>query len=223
MAQPIVPASKIHQRIEETMRLRGLKARRWSLLATDDKPDTVRNILREKSREPRIGTLEKLALAANVSLDWLRGIAESPEPPRAEPRLAPSVALIGYVGAGEQIYPIDLAEAQENERVPAPPGLIEGVAAKVRGHSMHPVYRDGDLVFAAIHDGEIDDLVSQDCFVQITGGAFYLKHLRRSARRGTWDLLSYNPEVAPIRAQKVKNAAPVRWVHRSAGPRRKER
>lgn len=194
----------------------GWTARSWSL-ASGLEADSIRNILRGRSLSPRIATLESLARTAHVSLEWLRGHSDDPgQPTDAEMRLEGrsthgTLPLIGYIGAGDTIYHFGIGEVRE--MVIAPPDVTRGIAAEVRGLSMLPVYRDGDMVIGIEHQGAIDDLIGSDCFVQVQDGPLYLKILRKGSK-GRFTLESYNSSVAPITNQAVEWAAPVRWVKR---------
>jgi hypothetical protein len=53
--------------------------------------------------------------------------------------------MMGYIGAGDQIFPFDDEHAWDS--IAAPPDLKNPLAAIVHGDSMLPVYRDGDILF----------------------------------------------------------------------------
>lgn len=211
--------AKLVARLKEvlaTKKAEGWTARSWSLAAGLE-PDAVRNILRGRSLSPRIATLEALARAAEVPLEWLRGMIDelalsADHDMRPEGRSdRGTLPLIGYIGAGDTIFHFGIGEARE--RVPAPPDVARGIAAQVRGSSMLPVYRDNDLVIGTEHQGAIEDLVGSDCFVQVQDGPLYLKILRKGTK-GRFTLESYNNAVPPILGQAVEWAAPVSWVKR---------
>lgn len=121
------------------------------------------------------------------------------------------LAMLGYIGAGDRVFHFGIGETRIT--VDAPPGITRGIAAEVRGHSMAPVYRDRDLVFATEHFGKVSELIGLDCFVQVHDGPLYLKVLRKGTK-DTFTLESYNG-VAPIQDQIIEWAAPVTWVKRS--------
>jgi phage repressor protein C with HTH and peptisase S24 domain len=204
-------------RLQFVLDEKGWSPRGWSIKA-GLKPDAVRQILNGRSLSPRVSTLQKLAHEAGRTVDWLQGkgddeeLAASFDAPSVSPRgPANSIALIGHIGAGDQVYHFGIGEARET--VDAPPGVSRGLAAQVRGASMYPVYRDGDLVVGAEHQGRIEDLIGMDCFVQVHDGPLYLKVLRKGTR-GRFHLESYNSSVPLIKDQAVEWAAPVAWVRR---------
>jgi phage repressor protein C with HTH and peptisase S24 domain len=122
------------------------------------------------------------------------------------------------VGAGEMYYPDASSGPWVGfDWVDAPPGAKDVHAVQVRGGSMAPVYRDGDLLFFRRVDGTApSDCVGMDCIVQIRGGAAYVKLLERMDQR--YRLTSYNPDVAPILDPDIEWLAPIEW--RKQGRRR---
>lgn len=208
---------KLLARIDQVLEAKGWTSRGWSIAATG-KPDTIRNIQRGGSKAPRTDTLAKLAAEAQVTFDWLMGGA-GPEMAFTPDEGAQATGvdakgrlpLIGFIGAGDKLYHFGIGETRLSEE--APPGVRRGLVAEVRGQSMLPVYRNGDMVVGAEHPGKIEELVGRDCFVQVVDGPLYLKILRRGAK-GRFNLESYN-DSAIIANQAVEWAAPVVWVKRA--------
>ena len=69
------------------------------------------------------------------------------------------VPVVGYVGAGSEVFPIDdHAQGDGLELVPHPAGMTnqDMVAARIRGDSMYPMMRDGWLVFYIRHQIGVD-------------------------------------------------------------------
>jgi len=217
MANQSVKSEKTSQlvsRLRQVMAVKEITPRSWSLQATGSS-DTVRNILRGGSESPRSDTLRRLAAAANIRVEFLIGTSdemedETREQPKFDAVEAGTINVIGYIGAGDQVFHFRIDDPRET--VPAPPGIDRGIAAYVRGTSMVPAYRPGELVIAAAHDGKVSDLIGQDCFVQVLDGPLYLKRLKREIK-DRFDLESYD-DVPVISHQMVEWAAPVRWVRR---------
>ena len=128
----------------------------------------------------------------------------------------PALALEwGSVGAGEQIelFPDD----GRREWVDAPPGLVDGVAVRVRGDSMEPAYRHRDLLFFS-QTKERPKSTSQlrDYIVQVRDGPIYCKRIKKG-NRGRYTLLSYAVDQPPIKNVQIAWCAPVEWVKRNPG------
>lgn len=122
-----------------------------------------------------------------------------------------TVPLLGYVGAGAELFTFDVHGGDEPlEEVDRPQGATDTtVAVRVRGDSMKPVYRDGDtLYYDAQENGRLDHLVGHDCVVRLVDGRTYVKELRIT--NGQLWLHSHNAE--PLVGVQVLWAAKVRWV-----------
>lgn len=155
-----------------------------------------------------------------INEDWLGAFSSFygvdvrelfPENVSGSSRTAP---LVGYVGAGEMYYPDPASGAWVGfDHVEAPPGAVGVVAVRVKGDSMAPVYRDGDLLFFKEGDcPEIDRCVGKDCIVQIRNGPAYAKRVERT-HRGALRLVSYG-DLEPIDSPDVEWATPIKWVMR---------
>jgi len=118
------------------------------------------------------------------------------------------VPIIGTVGAGAQVVPVDdlplipklIADTEREyincEWVDAPPGVAdEGIVAlKIKGDSMMPYMRDGSIVYYSDRflGGAPDQCLDRLCVVQIGDGATFVKIVERSQLHGKFDLKSYN-------------------------------
>lgn len=121
--------------------------------------------------------------------------------------LAGGVPVMGYIGTGAEITP-------EFEQVP-PEGLeqidlpfdvsSEIIAFRVKGSSMRPAYRDGDVVLVhANQKGAPDSYFGEEVAVRTLTGNRYLKEIHPGERKGTFNLVSHNAEV-------IKNVR-LEWV-----------
>ena len=122
-----------------------------------------------------------------------------------------TVAVVGYVGAGQEIFALDdHALGTGLEEVEAPEGVGKDpiVAVRVRGESMHPL-RDGWLLFyRRDQHGVPEACLNRLCIVKLAGdGPILVKELRRGYRTGSFVLSSWN--APPIEDVRLDWAAPV--------------
>jgi hypothetical protein len=162
--------------------------------------------LENGTRPLRIHHAKRFAKLLGAPVTWLWLL----EGERADN--APMAEVVGYVGAGETVFPMD--DAAAFEPLPAPPGLHEPVAAIVRGESMLPVYREGDILFFERRERVEEDVVGRDCMVQIVDGPRQLKRVQRGSRRGHFRLFSY-ASLKESDDTRLQWAAPVAWVMRA--------
>lgn len=159
--------------------------------------------------DPDEGALQRLSEMTDLPPAYFRYGEQALGP---EPR---AVNVVGYVGAGAQINPVDdHAQGAGLESIEAPPGeTLSTVAVIVRGDSMYPVYQDGDVIFYA-RDGADDEAayLGRECVVKLTNGPMLLKRVMRGSERGSFLLLSYN--ASPLDNVRLEWASPVRWVKR---------
>jgi len=122
-----------------------------------------------------------------ISLDWLLTGSGTMGPSRKVP-------VIGYIGAGAEVHPIDdHPKGRGVDLVDAPHGIASDcVAAIIRGDSMHPM-KDGWLIFwAKTQDGVPEDCLGKLCAVQVKDGPMMVKEVRRGAKKGRFTLISWN-------------------------------
>ncbi len=153
-------------------------------------------------RNPDIETLKMLAEFYNVSVDYLLGLVDDPqghlkgevELPKMD-KQQKMVPLLGKVSAGQGVP----AEEDIIGYISLEPGEQADFALKVKGHSMHPLLYDGDIVFVRkqpiARNGQI-------AVVRINGEEAVIKKFFR-LRDGV-KLESENPEYKPIFIKKDK-------------------
>lgn len=126
---------------------------------------------------------------------------------------ARTVAVVGYIGAGAAIYPIDdHAKGDGLREVHCPAGMDprRTVAVEIRGDSMAPI-EDGWLAFYTRDpDYGPSDFLGHLCVVKLVDGRMLLKNVRRGYTAGRFNLLSSN--AAMIEDAELEWAAPVRAV-----------
>lgn len=107
--------------------------------------------------------------------------------------------VVGYIGAGAEVFPVDdHAKGEGLDKVDPPSGIeFPCVAARVRGDSMYPMLEDGWLVFWTRDNESVpEECLNKLCVVQVKDGPMLVKRLRRGSRAGLFNLESHN---APLR------------------------
>jgi len=123
----------------------------------------------------------------------------------------PRVPLVGYIGAGEEITPIDdHALGDGIDFVEVPPGLDNAIALQIRGDSMSPKFDDGDIVIVDKVYVDVRSLIGRICYVKLTDGRCFLKRLRLGNRPGRFTLQSLN--AADIPEVSIEQAFPIAWT-----------
>jgi hypothetical protein len=109
-----------------------------------------------------------------------------------------TILVMGYIGAGAEVYPINdgdgLLEVEAD--VPVPPGAVGAV---VRGDSMYPVFEDGDLVAYGGEPLTPEQAVGKTCIVQLSDGRMLIKKVRFGSKPGLYTLTSWNaPDIEDV-------------------------
>lgn len=168
-------------------------------------PESSYRAAENGQRPPTQARAKEFARAFRVPVEWLLFGA-------GEPTKKP-VPLVGYVGAGAEVFPID--DGGSLDEIEPPPGIgPSAVAVKVRGDSMWPRYMDGDVL---IYDDHVPltKVDGQECVVALTDGRRFVKVVRIEVG-GLVTLESFN--AAPIRSVEVEWVALIRWVRRAPLP-----
>lgn len=131
----------------------------------------------------------------------------------ARPAGTDAIPYYGYVGAGDQVHPFDGDDAPA-DYVDTPPGLKNGAALVVRGHSMVPMFQEGDVLYFEQKQLTPEQAIGRECIVQVKDGPRLVKRLMRGSRKGRFHLVSLNPMVPPLEDQALVWAAKIRWVRR---------
>jgi len=197
---------------------------------TTTPPKTLPNRLRE-IRKARGLSLEQLAELTGKSISslqrWETGVyrlrvddtrvlarALDCEPEEISALVAPvTVAVVGRVGAGARVFPIDdFAPGQGLYRVRCPSGMdpASTVAVEVVGSSMYPEIDEGWLLFyTRDHEHAVDEILGRRCVVKVAeDGPTLVKRVVRGPTAGRFNLLSAN--APPMEDVALDWAAPVR-------------
>lgn len=212
--EPIGDAIIVQNRLRE---IRKDKGRDWTLERVADEIATA------FPKEPRpaesdISRLERGEIP--LTPKWMSKFAKILDTTISEiigePASVRMVPLVGYVGAGDLYYPDPASGPWVGfDVVDAPPGSGDVVAVRVRGDSMAPVFRNGDLLYFSKSDGEQPgDNVGEDCIVQVRNGPTYVKVLMKGVRTNRYRLHSYGNDTPDIENADVEWAAPIRHITR---------
>lgn len=188
------------KKIKDEMDLRGINPKELSR-AVGRNERLIYDLL-STTDNPRVDTLEAVAHALGHDLQWL--LLDSAQ-------TAHTIPILGCVSAGDgwMIYTDGLDEIT----METSPG--EAIAVEVKGDSMAPIYRNGEVLIGVKRMGEtINRLIGLDCIIETDVDARYVKFLQRGTMRGRFNLRSYNPVNVDIENVRVRWAAPIEWVRR---------
>lgn len=135
-----------------------------------------------------------------------------------QPGVTTGVPIVGYVGAGALVYPTDDHEVGDGiDEAPAPSDATGAeVAVIVRGDSMYPAYRDGDIIYYDQHGTDLAQCLGRECVVKLADDRVLVKTVERGSAEGLVTLESYN---APSeRDVEVVWIAPIVWVRKANAP-----
>jgi SOS-response transcriptional repressor LexA len=154
---------------------------------------------------------KKYANAFRVSEGWLL-TGEGVGPDATVKRTIP---IVGYVGAGAEVLPIDDHEkgAGLDEIDPPFDGLSSStVAVRVKGNSMAPAFDEGDvLLYDRQDNGDLLHLIGKKCIVALKDKRIFVKELKRTPA-GEIYLYSINAESEPLFGVEIEWAAKVKVV-----------
>lgn len=146
-------------------------------------------------------TAMEYAKKFKVTPEWLILGADADRPRQ--------VPIVGYVGAGSEVYPFD--DGGQLDEIDAPPGVSRRcVAVRVRGDSMFPRYMDGDVLVYDAHE-QLAIADGEECVVALLDGRRLVKRLRVEPD-GSVTLESFNSP--PLRRVDVEWVAPIVWIRR---------
>ena len=166
--------------------------------------DTYLRDVIEFGRDPGVEKLSQLCSLLGVSLNQLL---------YGEAGFSTRVRIVGAVSAGEGWSPIDDGDTFAEMAIG---GGGEPVGLEVRGDSMRPVYRPGDvLIGSKLVQQSFNRLVGLDCIFLTKQGGRFVKFLAKGSIRHRFNLRSYNGGFADIENVELEWAAPIVWVKRA--------
>lgn len=186
--------------LDKELKARGLEMKEASIAAGLGETG-IRDMLK-RTKNPGVYTV--LAVARMLG----KSLSELVEGEDASRQLVP---VVGYVAAGELWTPVDDGVEYETLRVDGG----EPIAVRVRGDSMAPVYRHGDLLIGPKRMHEPERYVGHDCIVMTENGERMLKYLARGTLPRRFNLRSYNPANKDIENVRLAWVAPITWVRRA--------
>lgn len=188
-----ITIESIRAALRRAMDRKGAKATSLSLSIGTNR--TLVKDLLEKTEDVRLSTLTKLASALDVSIQELVA--------------TPPVPVVGYIGAGGSVIFEDMGT---EDIVLRPPGISGSlIALMVRGSSMLPKYKDGDIIYIQRdHEGILPDYIGDDCAVRLSTGETFIKQIIHGNEPGKFTLLSLNAE--PIENVEIEWATPVLFI-----------
>lgn len=190
------------QRLRQLMREQGL---------TDAALERRAGIGQGRMREvfsakhgPRLDTMVAIANAFGITLTELV---------EGQTKHGRRVPIIGYVSAGDGWVSFDGDDAVDEIEIVLPAG--SAVALEVRGDSMVPVYRDGDVLIGTKRPTRnVHNLLGTDCILETITGERYVKFLMKGTSQGRFNLRSYNVLHEDKENVSVAWAAPISMVVR---------
>lgn len=197
------PIADFKARLKSLIRERGFNNKQLSLAAGLGETG-VRDLFKLK-KAPRIDTVMRLADQFGLTLGEL---VDGDRPAQRR------IPIIGCASAGEGWSyfegdgPID--------EVLLSVDIGEAVGIDVKGSSMEPVYRDGDILIGTKRFGaDARALIGTDCIIETSLGKRYVKFIAKGSARGRFNLKSYNPAHEDIRDVQINWAAPITLVIRN--------
>lgn len=194
-------------KLQEIMAERGLKAKPLSKAAGLNE-NYIRDLL-QKGVDPTVSKMEALANTLGLPLSYFFGDETAP---------GPVIPVVGYAAGGEEWQPLDDGESLPTlDFASLDLSGTDAIAIRVRGHSMSPVFRDGDdLICSRRRGADMVQALNCDCVVKTLDNRYFIKQLLKGTSRGTYRLRSYNPVFPDIENAVLEWAAPVIWIRRKS-------
>lgn len=161
----------------------------------------------ERGSAPEADNLRAIADFANTTVDRLLGLDNLASTAGGE------IPVVGYVGAGAEVLPIDdYGRGQGMDTVERPPFITgQAVAVEVRGDSLLPVAEDGwRLIYTGEQSMLEEDVLNRLCVVKLADGRSLVKRVMRGSKPQRYHLVSTNAPI--IEDAEIVWAAPVKAI-----------
>ena len=189
-----IDIQNVRATIVREMESRGMSRRKLSA-ASGIGETAIRDLL-ERTANPGIATLNKVAAGLDVPLEKLIGSGQVP--------------LVGKIGAGGEVS--YQADDDDVEMVARPPNAVGDILAlEVLGESMLPKYEAGDVIYISqSRFEEAQQHIGEYCAIRLREGGTYLKMLAPGREPTRFTLRSLN--AGDIEDVEVEWATPVLFI-----------
>lgn len=161
--------------------------------------------------QPTVSRWENGAEPEIEHWDLLKLCASRHNFPVMDSRVASTVPLVGYVGAGAQVNLFADGQGPFGEVEMPPGGSAKTVAVEVRGDSMAGLADDRWIIYYEDRREPVtEDLLGRLCVVGLADGRVLVKKLALGRLVGRFDL--YSTQGTPLFDQDVLWAAAVEWI-----------
>lgn len=120
--------------------------------------------------------------------------------------------LAGYIDATSGSITLRVGMENALEEIDAPfPGYL-GRAVRIKGRSMDPRYRDGEVICFTPDGQDISHLLGGEAVIETEDGRLLLKILQKGTEKDRYTLVSLNRDEEPIQNIAVRWAAQVDFL-----------
>jgi phage repressor protein C with HTH and peptisase S24 domain len=155
-----------------------------------------------RQRWPSTESIAKILAATGVEIDDFVGLLRSD---RLSVRPGRALPVLGFAQAGDGGFAIDVGPGSDQVEFPATIGE-QGFALRVRGDSMLPLYRNGDIIIVA---RDAPCRKGDRVVVKTRTGEVMAKVLQKKTARAV-DLASLNPD----HPNRTVSHADIEWMAR---------
>lgn len=138
----------------------------------------------------------------DIKSEYLESAAKALEIAVADLFAKPTIPVVGYVGAGAEVFAVDdYAKGDGMDQI-EPEGYYSqsAVAVIIRGNSMYDQYHDGDILVYDERRGDVENFVGRrECIVGLADDRIMVKRVIRGSADGLFTLTSSNfPPISDV-------------------------